>query len=226
MKGVKLIVIIWLFSAANVFSQAETNSVVSFSGVVSKKIASGLEASFQQDIRFNAGKQDFSSVRSTLQVDYTLIPRFMKVGAVYTYRRQLNDDRYYQSRHRWAFQANLKQKISFDWNASLRFRYQSTFREEYYREYKVNPRNYLRTKLGVGYNFRGSRWAYGASVEPYIYLNHQEKPLCDRFRYQVDADCRLGRYATLCGYLRFDKEIQVKEPVNVLLVGFIYKYRL
>ena len=226
MKGVKLIVIIWLFAAANAYSQAERSSVVSLSGEISKKIARSWEASFQQDIRFNAGRQDFNSVRSTLQLDYALIPKFLKVGAVYTYRRQLNDDRYFQSRHRWAFQANLKQSIGIDWTASLRFRYQSTYREVYYKEYKVNPKNYLRTKLGLGYDFRGSRWSYSASFEPYIYLNHQEKPLCDRFRYQVDADYRLGRFSYLCGYLRFDKEIQVKEPVNVLMIGLIYKYKL
>ena len=223
---VQLMIFVWLFAAMNGYAQAERNSMVSFSGEVSKKITSGLETSFQQDLRLNMGKQDFNSVRSSLQLDYALIPKFLKIGTVYTFRYRLNDDGYYQSRHRWAFHANLKQMINFDWSASLRFRYQTTYREVYYKEYKVNPKNCLRTKLGLGYDFRGSRWSYGASVEPYIYLNHQEKPLCDKLRYQVDADYRLGRYATLCGYIRFDKEIQVKEPVNLLIIGFIYKYKL
>ena len=226
MIKVRLIVVILLFASVNGYSQAKRNSMVSFSGELSKKITSGLETSFQQDLRLNAGKQDFNSIRSTIQLDYSLIPKFLKIGAVYTYRYQLNDDRYYQNRHRWAFQANLKQIIGIDWSASLRFRYQSTYREVYYKEYKVNPKNYLRTKLSLGYNFRGSRLAYSASVEPYIYLNNPGKPLCDRLKYQIDADYRLGRYATLCGYIRFDKEIQVKEPVHVLMAGLIYKYKL
>jgi hypothetical protein len=226
MKRVKLAVFIWLFAVLNVYSQADTKSMVSFSGEVSKKIVTGLEASFRQDFRLNAGRQDFHSTRSTLQVDYALIPGLMKVGTLYSFRRQLNDDRYYQSRHYWAFHANFKRKISFDWNASLRLRYQTNYREEYYKEYRVNPKNYLRTRLGVAYNFRGSRWAYSVSAEPYIYLNHQNNPLCDRLRYQVDADYRLGRYATLNGYVRFDNEIQVKEPVNMFMIGLVYKYRL
>ena len=226
MKVIRLIVPIWLLCAANGYSQAEWSSMVSLSGEIYKKIGSAWETSFHPGIRFNAGKQDFRSVRSTLQLDYSPIPGFLKIGTLYTFQHQLNDDGYYQSRHRWAVQANLKKTVGIDWSASLRFRYQSTYRQEYYKEYNVNPKNYLRTRLGLAYDFRGSRWSYGVFFEPYIYLNHLEKPLCDKLRYQFDVDYRLGRYATLCGYIRFDKEIQVKEPVNTLMIGLTYKYKL
>lgn len=225
MENRRLILLTLLFVSINVYSQVGWNSFVSFSGEISKKIA-GLEVLLQEDIRLNAEKQNFNSSISTLQLDYSLIPKLLKIGTMYSYRRQVNDDGYYQNRHRWAIQANLKQKISFDWNASLRLRYQTSYREEYYKEYKVNPKNYLRVKLGLGYNFKGSRWLYGASVEPYIYLNDRGKPFSDRFRYQIETDYHLGRYAYLSGFVRFDQNIQVKQPVHKLMIGFVYKYRL
>jgi len=226
MKSRILILLTLLFATIKVYSQADWNSIVSFSGEISKKIVSGLDVSFQEDIRLNAEKQSFSSSISTLQLDYALIPRLLKIGTLYSYRYQLNDDEYYQSRHRWALQATFKQKISFDWSASLRFRYQTSYREEYYKEYKVNPKNYFRTKLGLGYNFKGSRWAYGTFAEPFVYLNNLGQPLMDRIRYQVEADYLLGRYSCLCGFARFDQSIQVKQPVNTFMIGLIYKYRL
>ena len=227
MRGRRLIVLALLFAATSAYSQAEWNSVVSFSGEISKKIVSGLSISLQEDIRLNAGKQTFRSSISTLQLDYALVPKWLKIGAIYTYRYQLNDDRYFQHRHRWAAQAALKRNLSLDWNIMFRLRYQSSYREEYYKAYKVNPKNYLRVKCGFEYNIKGSRWAYSAFAEPFVYLNNPLHPfLMDRLRYQFDAEYRLGRYAYLNGFVRLDQAIQVKQPVNTLMVGVVYRYKL
>ena len=198
-----------------------------FAGTVGCKVSYSAhrlwDISLTQDLRFNENLTNYARFKTAVGVDYSILPKKLKVGVIYSFLNKENSDFYYDNRHR--FTAQLSYRESFPhWRFSWRGRFQSTLRDEDYGDYKVNPKNYLRNKFQVNYILRGSRFKPLASCEFYYQLNNPDHNVIDQIRTTVGCDYILTRNSSLEVFLRYDKEIQVRNPANVYMFGVFYKY--
>jgi len=181
------------------------------------------DASLSQELRFNQCFTNYFRFETTAEVYYNLWRKKAKVGVLYSFINKENSDDYYDNRHRFAVQLSYREAFT-KWRVSWRGRVQSTLRDEDYGDYKINPKYYFRNKFQVNYLPMHSRFKPNLSCEFYCQLNNPDHNIIDKIRTTVGTDYILTRNSTLEIYLRYDKEIQVKNPANVFMLGAFYKY--
>ena len=181
------------------------------------------DISLAQDLRFNQNLTNYARFNTTAEIDYNVWRKKAKIGVLYSFINKENSDYYYDNRHRFAAQLSYRESFPH-WRFSWRGRVQSTLRNEDYGDYKVNPKYYLRNKFQVNYLLQGSRFKPSLSCEFYYQLNNPDHNIIDKIRTTVGCDYVLTRQSTLEIFVRYDKEIQVKNPLNICMLGVFYKY--
>ena len=181
------------------------------------------DVSLLQGLRFNQCLTNYHRFETTAGADYNFWRKKAKVGVYYSFLNKENNDYYYDNRHRLAVQLSYRESFP-KWRISWRGRFQSTLRDEDYGDYKINPKNYLRNKFQLTYLPLFSRFKPSLSGEFYYQLNNPDHNIVDKIRTTIGTDYILTRQSTLEVYLRYDKEIQVKDPVSICMFGVLYKY--
>ncbi|WP_423126767.1 DUF2490 domain-containing protein [Gaoshiqia sp. Z1-71] len=162
-------------------------------------------------------------LKTDLDIQYKLSKTF-KLGASYQFiyfHDVENDD--YQPRNRYNFFVQGKK----GWNRftfSLRERLQSTWKDETVRDYKMNPKNSWRNRLEMEYNIPKSPLTPSFLVETFYQLNNPDGNRFDKIRYKLAGAYKLNKRNRLELFGAFDKEINVKNPVQRFVLGLEYKY--
>jgi hypothetical protein len=191
---------------------------------VEKDITRRLSGLFEQELRLENNNVGFNRTTSNIGLDYSIIPKKLKVGGFYTYIYMYNKDFLYESRHRFYF--NVIYKETFDpITISWRGRFQSTFRDENKGSYRVNPRNIVKNKIEVTYSFFNLPFKPFVSADfSTIVLDPRNNFELSRIRYTGGVNWRLNRTDYLELFLRYDQRMDSRD-LNGAAIGARYKTR-
>ena len=201
-----------------------TDFGIRFGAEISKKLTKKIELQFEEEIRLNQNVTEYDRSMTTLGGSYAINKTF-KAGVFYTYIYANNqDDGYYESRHRFGGWIQAAQKLN-RFKITLREKFQDTYRDEDLGNYKYNPKTYLRSKLEVSYNIKKSPFTPYLSAEMHYQLNNPSGNETDKWRYTAGTEYTINKKFTIDLFYRLDKEINVKNPANISVIGTMLKYR-
>ena len=197
---------------------------IRFGAEISKKLTKKMELQFEEEIRLNKNGSAFDRSMTTLGGSYNLNKTF-KTGLFYTFIYANNqDDGYYESRHRFGGWVQASHKIN-RFKFTLREKFQNTYRDEDLGNFKYNPKMYLRSKLELSYDIKKLPLKPYFSAEMHYQLNNPSGNDIDKWRYTAGAEYSINKKFSLDIFFRYDKEQNVKSPVNTSVLGIMAKYR-
>jgi hypothetical protein len=192
---------------------------------ISKKVSTKIEFQFSEELRFNQSMTAFDRSLATLSGIYTF-NKFLKAGLFYTWIYANNqDDGYYESRNRFGGWIQGSYKIS-RFRFSLREKFQNTYRDEDLGNYRYNPKMYLRSRFEASYNIRKMPLKPYFSAEMFYQLNNPYGNDVDKWRLTLGSDWALSKKFAVSPFIRSDREIHVKNPVNTFIIGAAFKFDL
>lgn len=219
-----MLVLFPFFSIQRLSAQSSTDFLTNVGIEFSKNLSRFWEFSFSEEIRLNNFSSHYARSETALGIDYKTLNKKTKWGLSYSLLNKENNDFYYENQHRLTAQFYYKERLSRNVKLNWRTKLQSTYRNENIADYKVNPKFYLRNKIQLNYVIPFSRMEPTASCEVYYSLNDLEQNRIDKIRTSLGLDYLISPKSSLEFYLRYDADIQVKEPENNFNVGAFYKY--
>lgn len=196
-----------------------------FGAELSKKITKKLEIQVEEEVRFNNQASAFNKSMATLGGSYELNKTF-KAGLCYTWIYLNNqNDGYYESRNRFGAWVQASKKVN-RLKISLREKFQNTYRSEALGNYLYNPKMYLRSKLEIDYNIKKFPLDPYLSIEMQNQLNNPFGNVTDKWRFTAGTVYKISGKMDIDFYLRYEKEQNVKNPVNTTALGVLLKYSL
>lgn len=192
------------------------------------KIGRNLGAKVEQEVRFNQNVTSFDRSLTSVGLDYTLIKKVLKAQVDYDfiYQSQFKKEiHFYEIRHR----ASAALAVSHNLNAfefELKTRGQGVWIEETVKTYKVNPRLIWRNKIECAYTIFGSPLKPFVSAEVFCPLNNERGFYMDGFRLVAGAKYRISTHVSIQPFVRYDQDIQQKNPKQMMYGGFGWTYKL
>ena len=197
------------------------------------RLWSGASFAFGEKVRLNSNCSQYSQSKSSVSIGQRLLHRQLdlynlkwKIGGGYTFINRLNEGKhrqYYENQHRFMLQSTLSYNYGF-WRASGRVRLQSTFRDESRGSYRYNPKVVLRGRVTLGYVLPDKPWRFGAGAEYFYRANDPKGSFVDEMRYSVETTRIIDGRQNLSLYLKYFHELQVADPVRMIVVGLRYDF--
>lgn len=192
---------------------------------LSKEISEKLAIGVDEEVRIFHQFREINRLATSVEADYNFF-KFLKGTAGYTwiYRHDVNDS-FWENRHRYYLQLTGKlnmNRIAF----SLRERFQSTYINKDVKGFDYSPENYLRSRIQVAWDVPNSKLQPYASAEMIYQLNNPEGNLVDNWRFTAGTRFPLAKKLQLDTYLRLNQEINVKNPVDLYLIGVTLDWKL
>ncbi len=226
MLRVKWFIVLLLAAACPVFGQSGRTS--DFGAILSAKFDADLTRKLaievEEELRFDHNCTQFDRWLNSVAIEYPFLHNRMHVGLSVGAIRRYNDHNFYENRARVGLDVNYAEtwrRFKF----SYRSRLMTTFRDERVGDYRVNPKMYWRNRFQVAYQMPNSRFKYELSTELHWLVNDPKASVIDNIRTVFTVDYRLSRRQHLEFSARMDNDIQVKEPVDRLYLGFTYHYK-
>jgi Protein of unknown function (DUF2490). len=212
-----------LYAFAQFERETDLGSVFAFE--MEKDLYRNFSLSFEEEVRFSTSSTKFFERNmATLGIDYSFIDKRLKAGLAYCNIHLYNSKYYFENRHRYYASLSYKHPLG-DFILSWRGRFQGTYRNENFGEYKINPKYALRNKIDLEYNIFGSPWRPSVSMD---FANTMNDPMGDyfyRIRYQGSVSWRINRTESLDFFLRLDHYIADEDP-HILAIGVCFKKKL
>lgn len=207
------------------FALAQTSDVGGIATVgLTTKLGRNFGAKVEQEVRFNNNFTSFDRTLTSVALDYTLIKKTLKAQIDYDFIYQ-NQIQFYEVRHR----ASAALAYSFALNSfefDLKTRGQSIWRDDARGNYKVNPKLVWRNKIECAYAIFGSPIKPFVSAEMFCPLNNPRGFFMDGYRLVAGAKYRISTHVSIEPFVRFDQEIQQKNPKRIFYGGFGWTYKL
>ena len=190
-----------------------------------KELSRKFSGVLEEEVRLVNNRIGFDRSVTTLGLDYTFLNQKAKIGAYYAYIYLYNSDYLFEPRHRFYMNMSYKEVVApftFFWRGRL----QGTYRNEDIDSYKINPKYVMKNKLEVAYSIWGAPWKPYVSCDFSTILND---PMIDgydltRMRFMGGVTWRLNRTNYLDFFLRYDKEMDRRDP-DVFSLGVNYKIK-
>lgn len=221
-----IVTAILLFATWPLFGQSERTG--DFGAILSAKydadLTRKLALEVEEELRFDHNCTQFDRWLNSVTLEYPLLHNRMHIGLSGGVIRRYNDRNFYESRARIGLDvtyAETWRRFKF----SYRSRLMTTFRDERVGDYRVNPKMYWRNRIQATYQMPNSRFKYEFSTELHWLVNDPKASVIDNIRTVFTVDYRLTRRQHLGLSVRMDNDIQVKEPVDRLYLGFTYHYK-
>ncbi len=191
---------------------------------ISKKLSKRIDLQFAEELRFNQNITEFDRSLATLAASYSL-NKVVKAGLFYTWIYANNqDDGYYESRHRFGGWIQASHKIN-RFRFTVREKFQNTYRDENLGNFKYNPKMYLRSKLEASYNIKKMPLKPYFSTEMFYQLNNPYGNEIDKWRFTLGSEYSFNKKFSVSPFLRIDKEVNVKNPLTILIAGSAVKFQ-
>lgn len=192
---------------------------------VEKQVTQKFRLEFEEEIRIFKNFGEFDRIATGVGGAYTF-NKYLRAGAGYSwlYKHRVNLE-LWEHRHRFHFYLRGSYKID-RFTFTLRERFQSTFVDESIPGFGYNPRNYLRSRLQVAYNIRGSDITPFTSAEMYYQLNNPKGNQIDNMRYTLGTGWEISNNFNIDTFLRLDQELNVKNPVSYWILGLSFNIGL
>lgn len=154
------------------------------------------------------------------------IVKGIKAGLGYTWIYDHDvKDAFWENRHR-AF-GYLQGKTDLGrFVLTLREKFQTTWYNKNSDNFDYSPQHYLRSKLTVNYDIKGSKLEPFLSVEMHYPLNNPEGNKIDNMRYSAGVEIPLSEKITLDTYFRLSQELNVSNPDYLYILGFNLSFNL
>ena len=178
----------------------------------------------EEELRFDHNCTQFDRWLNSVALETPFLHNRMHVGVSGGVIRRYNDKNFYESRARLGVDVTYSETWRH-YKFSIRSRLMTTFRDERVGDYRVNPRMYWRNRFQAVYQLPNSRFKYVLSTELHWLVNDPKASIIDNIRTVFTVDYRLSRREHLGFSIRMDNDIQVKEPVDRLYLGFTYHYK-
>ena len=216
-----------MFVSLPVLSQSdkETRLGAAMAIEIEKELSRKFSGMFEEEVRLIDNRIGFDRSVTSLGLDYSFLNQKAKIGAYYAFIYLYNSDYLYEPRHRFYLNISYKENVApftFSWRGRL----QSTFRDEDIDSYKVNPKYIMKNKIETAYSIWGSPWKPYVSCDFSTMLNDPVKGLfLTRMRFVGGVNWRLNRTTYLEFFLRYDKEMDRRDP-DIFSLGISYKIRI
>ena len=188
---------------------------------VSKKLTKKFAVEFEEEVRIFQNLTQIDRFLTSPGVVYSF-NKYFRAGAGYAwiYDHDLNDEMW-RNRHR--YYGYLQGKM--DWGRftfSLREKFQTTYYKEKDQQYK----SYLRSKLGISYDIKGFKAEPYLSAEMHYRLNNPDGNEIENWRYTLGVEYPFGKNFAVDGFFRLNRDVNVKNPVNMTIIGASLKFGL
>jgi hypothetical protein len=185
---------------------------------VSKELSRKFDLEFEEEVRIFQQFSEINRFATSIGGSYSF-NKYLKAGAGYTwiYRHDVNDS-FWENRHRYYLQLTGKVDIG-RLSISLREKFQSTYIDKDVKGFDYSPENYLRSKLQIAWDIQNSKLEPYASAEMISQLNNPDGNEIDNMRYTLGVEFPLAKKLVMDTYLRLSQEMNVKNPVNLYLIG-------
>lgn len=210
--------VLLLLSCAAFNVSAEDDFGGNISVELSKKLSKRVDVSLEEEVRLIQNMSYFDRSATTLGADFKLIKKHLKGGIAYS-ALVYNETNYCLLDHRAiASLTGIMNAGNFEF--SLRARYQATFQDDSYgNSHKVDPKQIVRGKAGVEYEFAKIKLYPYVSAEAYYEIAKKD---CNRFKYAVGAKKKINKHNSVA--LGFQLDDKLKSNKYYLLLGYSYKF--
>lgn len=212
-------VAVWICGGA--FAQTfETGSV--FGVEYELKVLKGWHITFDGELRLDHDFTHYDRAKIGVGTDYTFWKKRIKIGAAYNFLNYHDrDDQLFDNRHRLKVFLTVAPKFG-DWKIAYRAMVQSTFRDERRGDYSFNPKTYMRNRLQVSWSVPRQPVRLYMSEEFWWRLYKPGNNIIDHLRSTAGVVYEINKHHVLDFFLRFDHEVQVRNPEQTLSVGVSY----
>lgn len=225
MKTLKILAFAGAFLCSS-FSFAQSDDMGMAASVeLNRKIIPKLEASLEEEFRLRDNFGETDRLSSTLELSYKF-NRYLKAGGAYNLINYNHPNKSWEVRHRYYFFA--QGSYSFNrFTISLRERFQSTYRVGVSEtETRSNPKLYLRSKLLLSYDIKGSGFSPYTSCELYNTLNEKTGNKMDRISYILGTKYKINKRNSLQFYYRYINFNEDEDTENRHIIGIGYSHKL
>ncbi len=223
MRNVYIYIIIFtVFSINKLAAQLDDAGGIG-SVSISKDLGKLTELSLEQELRFDKGLTDLRRSSTSLSADFTIVKRLLKAQLDYTLQYRRADEDQYEFRHRLSAGFVIQQRYN-RFTFKLRTRGQATIRNENRGDYKYNPKYVWRNRLQVEYNIRKSPFKPYISGEVFCPVNSNNGFFMDSYRIIGGTKYSLSKQSTFDFQIRYDQDVQVAGPKNILYGGIGWNY--
>lgn len=212
-------VAVWICGGA--FAQTfETGGV--FGVEYELKVLKGWHITFDGELRLDHDFTHYDRAQIGVGTDYTFWKKRIKIGAAYNFLNYHDrDDQLFDNRHRLKAFLTVAPKFG-DWKIAYRAMVQSTFRDERRGDYSFNPKTYMRNRLQVSWSVPRQPVRLYMSEEFWWRLYKPGNNIIDHLRSTAGVVYEINKHHALDFFLRFDHEVQVRNPEQTLSVGVSY----
>lgn len=192
---------------------------------LSKSIGEFTIISAEQEFRFDHHFTSFNRSATSVNADFTILNRVLKAEVAYILLYRKDNSNFYEFRHR--VNAGLVGQYRIDrFIFKLRTRGQATFLDGDIQEVSFNPRYVWRNRLAVEYNIRKSPFKPYITGEIFTPINGKKGFFMDAYRLTVGTKYKVSKQSSLDLMLRFDQEVQVSNPQNILYFNLGWSYEI
>lgn len=188
-----------------------------------QKLYRNLSLNISDELRLKTNIIAFDRNVATVGLDYSFFDKKLKFGLNYANIHLYNNDHYFENRNR--FFANISYKYSINRvTISWRLRLQTTIRNEYRGDYKINPRYVMKNKFEIEYDIFGKAFKPFVSCDFSNNLNDYRSGYgIIRLRFQAGSSWRIDRNNYLLFFLNYDEYFKNYEP---RIIAFCITYKL
>lgn len=178
-------------------------------------------------LRLNENSSEVDAYFTEITGGYELARNLWLIGGFRLIRKI--DEEHGSRKHQNHVRLHLDAKYSYDldrWNLNARFRYQTRDELGVSNEQGDFADNYLRLKLGAGYNIR--KWSLDPQISTEIF-HHSEKNEeygFNKFRVSVGTEYSFRKLGKLGLFYRYEHEINTEEPRTTDIIRIQYVYTL
>lgn len=216
-----MVIFLGLSCCMSIAAQDDFGSILSFD--VTKKIAKGLNLSFEEEYRTRSDFSMSDRFAHTLELSYKPL-KFLKVGGAYNLIHFNHEKRGWELRHRYYFYASGSVEAG-RFSFSLRERFQSTKRQGVEATAaRANPKLYLRSRLKADYNIRKCKFTPYASVELFNTLNDPLQNEMNQWRGIAGVEYKLNKKNAFQFYYRYTNYMD-EEEIDKHLFGIGYSFK-
>lgn len=184
-------------------------------------------AVFTQELRLNENYSRLNLLYTNIGLERN-INKHIKTALVYRFINKLNDENYFDFRHRLMWDITAKQKIK-RFTFAYRHRLQVEYRNIYTSETGFVPEWYSRHKVDIAYQLNKKLSPYFSAETRYQLFDPRRVISQDqwhRIRLQAGFDYKLNKFSKVGMYYLVQRVFNVANIENIYITGLEYSISL
>lgn len=223
-KNIFCLLVLFMFVNTSSFAQLrDVGGIGTFE--LSKGVGQFTTLSIGEELRFDQTFTSLNRSNTFIGADFTILDKILKTEVIYSLLYRRNTPDFYEFRHR--IHVNVVGQYRIDRLIfKLRTRGQVVFLDGERQEVSFNPQYVWRNRLAIEYNIRKSPLKPYITAEIFTPLNGKKGFYMDAYRLTTGTKYKVSKQSSLDFMLRFDQDVQVSNPKNILYFSVGWDYEL